>query len=182
MTAAGSVKAAFTNLRLDLEDGVAVVTIDVPDKPVNTLDAGVIAEFGRVFEFLESEPSVRGAVLISGKPDNFIAGADIEQFLTLKTAKDAEALSRSGQQLLARLEKLRVPVVAAINGACLGGGLEASLACAYRIASDNPKTVLAVPEVQLGLIPGAGGTQRLPRQVGLTAALDMILTGKIFLA
>ena len=178
MTAAGSVKAAFTNLRLDLEDGVAVVTIDVPGKPVNTLDAGVIAEFGRVFEFLEGEPSVRGAVLISGKPDNFIAGADIEQFLALKTAKDAEALSRSGQELLARLERLRVPVVAAINGACLGGGLEASLACAYRIASDSPKTVLAVPEVQLGLIPGAGGTQRLPRQVGLTAALDMILTGK----
>ena len=103
MTAAGSVKAAFTNLRLDLEDGVAVVTIDVPDKPVNTLDAGVIAEFGRVFEFLESEPSVRGAVLISGKADNFIAGADIEQFLTLKTAKEAEALSRSGQELLAKL-------------------------------------------------------------------------------
>jgi len=178
MTAAGSVKAAFTNLRLDLEDGVAVVTIDVPDKPVNTLDAGVIGEFGRVFEFLESEPSVRGAVLISGKADNFIAGADIEQFLTLKTAKEAEALSRSGQELLARLEKLRVPVVAAINGACLGGGLEAALACSYRITSDNAKTVLAVPEVQLGLIPGAGGTQRLPRQVGLTAALDMILTGK----
>jgi len=178
MTATGSVKAAFTNLRLDLDEDVAIVTIDVPDKPVNTLNAGVIAEFGRVFDFLEHEPAVRAAVLISGKPDNFIAGADIEQFLELKTAKEAEALSRGGQELLARLEKLRVPVIAAINGACLGGGLEASLACSYRIATDNPKTVLAVPEVQLGLIPGAGGTQRLPRQVGLTAALDMILTGK----
>jgi 3-hydroxyacyl-CoA dehydrogenase/enoyl-CoA hydratase/3-hydroxybutyryl-CoA epimerase len=123
MTAPGSVKAAFTNLRLELDDDVAVVTIDVPNKPVNTLNAGVIAEFGRVFEFLEGEPSVRGAVLISGKADNFIAGADIEQFLTLKSAKEAEALSRAGQELVRRLETLRVPVVAAINGACLGGGL-----------------------------------------------------------
>jgi 3-hydroxyacyl-CoA dehydrogenase/enoyl-CoA hydratase/3-hydroxybutyryl-CoA epimerase len=178
MTATGSVRAAFTNLRLDLDDDVAIVTIDVPDKPVNTLDADVIREFGEVFAFLEGNSDVRGAVLISGKPDNYIAGADIEQFLELKSAKEAEALSRSGQQLLMRLEKLRVPVVAAINGACLGGGLESALACSYRIASDNPKTVLAVPEVQLGLIPGAGGTQRLPRQIGLTAALDMILTGK----
>ncbi len=178
MTASGSVQAAFTNLRLDLDDGVAVVTIDVPNEPVNTLNASVVSEFGRLFDFLEGEPSVRGAVLISGKPDIFIAGADIQQFLTLRTAKDAEALSRAGQQLLARLEKLRLPVVAAINGACLGGGLEAALACSYRIASDNAKTVLALPEVQLGLIPGAGGTQRLPRQIGLTGALDMILTGK----
>jgi 3-hydroxyacyl-CoA dehydrogenase/enoyl-CoA hydratase/3-hydroxybutyryl-CoA epimerase len=178
MTATGSVRAAFTNLRLDLDDDVAIVTIDVPDKPVNTLDADVIREFGEVFAFLEGNSDVRAAVLISGKPDNYIAGADIEQFLELKSAKEAEALSRSGQELLMRLEKLRVPVVAAINGACLGGGLESALACSYRIASDNPKTVLAVPEVQLGLIPGAGGTQRLPRQIGLTAALDMILTGK----
>ena len=178
MSAPGNVQAAFTNFRLDLDAGVVVVTIDLPNEAVNTLTAGVVSEFGRLFDFLESEPSVRGAVLISGKPDIFIAGADIQQFLTLKTANDAEALSRAGQQLLARLEKLRVPVVAAINGACLGGGLEAALACGYRIASDNVKTVLALPEVQLGLIPGAGGTQRLPRQIGLTAALDMILTGK----
>ena len=91
---------------------------------------------------------------------------------------DAEALSRGGQALLERLEALRVPVVAAIHGACLGGGLETALACRYRIATDHPKTVLALPEVQLGLIPGAGGTQRLPRLVGLQRALDMILTGR----
>ena len=83
-----------------------------------------------------------------------------------------------GQDLLDRLETLRVPVVAAIHGACLGGGLEVALACRYRICTDHPKTVLALPEVQLGLIPGVGGTQRLPRRVGLQAALDMILTGQ----
>src|SRR4029078_10829293 len=87
-------------------------------------------------------------------------------------------MSRDGHALLDRLENLRTPVVAAINGACLGGGLEAPLACAYRVASDAPKTVFALPEVQLGLISGGGGTQRLPRLVGLEAALDMILTAR----
>ena len=175
---ATAVRPAFTTLRLDIDGDVAIVTIDDPNAPVNTLNRAVIEDFTRVFELLEGETAVRAAVLISGKPDIFIAGADIEQFLELKDAKDAEALSRHGQELVGRLETLRVPVVAAINGACLGGGLESALACAYRIAADSPKTVLGLPEVQLGLIPGAGGTQRLPRTVGLTAALDMILTGK----
>ena len=170
--------SAFTTMRLDLEDDVAIVTLDVPNAPVNTLTKTVMEEFGALFELLTNETQIRGAVLISGKPDIFIAGADIEQFLTLKSAAEAEQLSLEGQLMLGKLEKLRVPVVAAIHGACLGGGLETVLACAYRIASDHPKTVLALPEVQLGLIPGAGGTQRLPRTIGLAAALDMILTGK----
>jgi 3-hydroxyacyl-CoA dehydrogenase/enoyl-CoA hydratase/3-hydroxybutyryl-CoA epimerase len=117
-------------------------------------------------------------VLISGKPDTFIAGADIEEFLKVRSADDAERLSLDGQSLLDRVEQLRTPVVAAIHGACLGGGLETALACAWRIGTDHPKTVLALPEVMLGLIPGAGGTQRLPRLVGLRNALDMILTGR----
>ena len=170
--------SAFTTMRLDLEDGVAIVTLDVPNATVNTLTPTVMEEFARLFELLANDTSIRGAVLISGKPDIFIAGADIEQFLTLHSAAEAEQLSLGGQLLLGKLERLRVPVVAAIHGACLGGGLEAVLACAYRIGSDHPKTVLALPEVQLGLIPGAGGTQRLPRTIGLAAALDMILTGK----
>ncbi|NUQ20544.1 MAG: fatty acid oxidation complex subunit alpha FadJ, partial [Gemmatimonadaceae bacterium] len=175
---ATAVRPAFTTLRLDLVGDVAVVTIDVPNEPVNTLKRIVVDELASAFESIEGDSAVRAAVLISGKPDIFIAGADIEQFLELKDAKDAEALSRNGQQLLNRVEKLRVPIVAAIAGACLGGGLETALACAWRIAADTPKTVLGLPEVQLGLIPGAGGTQRLPHVVGLTAALDMILTGK----
>ena len=170
--------SAFTSFRLDLEDGVAIVTLDQPNAPVNTLTHTVMEEFKRLFELLNNETDIRGAVLISGKPDIFIAGADIEQFLTLKSAAEAEQLSLDGQLLLGKLEKLRVPVVAAIHGACLGGGLETALACAYRIGTDHPKTVLALPEVQLGLIPGAGGTQRLPRTIGLAAALDMILSGK----
>ena len=165
-------------LKLEHVDGIAVVTIDLPGEPVNKVTAGLRADFATVFDQLVADTSVRGVVLASGKPDTWIAGADIDEFLTMQSANDAEALSRGGQELLARLESLSIPVVAAIHGACLGGGLETALACRYRIASDHPKTVLALPEVQLGLIPGAGGTQRLPRLIGLQRALDMILTSR----
>jgi 3-hydroxyacyl-CoA dehydrogenase/enoyl-CoA hydratase/3-hydroxybutyryl-CoA epimerase len=167
-----------TALRLEVDDGIAIVTIDSPGEPVNIISRAVKNEFISLFQQLDSDTSIRAAVLISGKPDTFIAGADIEEFLEWKTEAQAESASREGHALLDRLENLRTPVVAAIHGACLGGGLEAALACAWRIATDHPRTVLALPEVQIGLIPGAGGTQRLPRTVGLQAALDMILTGK----
>jgi 3-hydroxyacyl-CoA dehydrogenase / enoyl-CoA hydratase / 3-hydroxybutyryl-CoA epimerase len=165
-------------LRLDHEDGIAIITIDLPGESVNKVTAAMRAEFAELFGRIESDATVKGVVIISGKPDTWIAGADIDEFLSLSSAADAEALIRGGQALLARLETLRVPVVAAIHGACLGGGLETALACRYRIATEHPKTVLALPEVQLGLLPGAGGTQRLPRLVGLQRALDMILTSR----
>ncbi len=165
-------------LTLQHLDGIAVVTIDLPGEPVNKVTAGLRAEFSAIFAQLQGDRTVKGVVLISGKSDTWLAGADIDEFLTLKSAADAEALSRGGQELLARLESLDIPVVAAIHGACLGGGLETALACRYRIATDHAKTVLALPEVQLGLVPGAGGTQRLPRLVGLQLGLDMILTSR----
>ncbi len=165
-------------LTLAVDGEIAVITFDLPNEPVNKFSASVIAEFDAILTTIEQDRSVKAAVLISGKPDVFIAGADIDAFLEFRTAKDAADASAFGHRMMSRLEKSRAPVVAAINGGCLGGGLEAALACAYRIATDHPKTVLALPEVQLGLIPGAGGTQRLPRTVGLQAALDMILTGK----
>ncbi|HMI56319.1 MAG TPA: fatty acid oxidation complex subunit alpha FadJ, partial [Gemmatimonadaceae bacterium] len=165
-------------LSVEVTDGIAVITFDLPNESVNKLSRAVKDEFVALVSRLERDTAVRGAVFISGKPDVWIAGADIEEFLQLKTASDAERLSRDGQMLLDSLERLRVPIIAAIHGACLGGGLETALACRYRIATDHPKTILGLPEVQLGLIPGAGGTQRLPRRVGLTNALDLILTGK----
>ena len=165
-------------LSLQHVDGVAVVTIDLPGEPVNKVTAGLRAEFSDLFAAIVADTRLRAIVLYSGKSDTWLAGADIDEFLTLETAADAEALSRSGQALLASLESLKLPVVAAIHGACLGGGLECALACRYRIATDHPKTVLALPEVQLGLVPGAGGTQRLPRLIGLQRALDLILTGR----
>ena len=167
-----------TTLTTVVNDGVAVITLDVPNAPVNTFGRNVREEFVSVLDRLERDQGIRAAVIRTGKPDVWVAGADIEEFLAIETASQAEAMSRDGHALLERLEKLRTPVVAAIHGACLGAGLEAALACAYRVASDAPKTVFALPEVQIGLIPGAGGTQRLPRLIGLEAALDMILTGR----
>jgi len=168
----------MTALRLEHSNGIAIVTIDLPGEPVNKVTAALRTEFAELFGRIESDTMVKGIVLMTGKPDTWLAGADIDEFLTMHSVTDAESLSRGGQALLTRLYSLRVPVVAAIHGACLGGGLETALACHYRIASDHPKTVLALPEVQLGLIPGAGGTQRLPRLIGLQRALDMILTGR----
>lgn len=175
---AESVTAAGQAVTTALDEGVLIVTIDRPGEAVNTLGPELIAEFESVFQRVNDDPLIIGLVLTSGKPDGFIAGADIEQFTKLRTAADAERLSRAGQQLLGRLASLRVPVVAAIHGACLGGGLETALACRYRVCTDHPRTTFSVPEVQLGLIPGMGGTQRLPARVGLQAALDMILTGR----
>ncbi|MGH7605372.1 MAG: fatty acid oxidation complex subunit alpha FadJ [Gemmatimonadaceae bacterium] len=165
-------------LSVEVTDGIAVITFDLPNESVNKLNRAVKDEFVALVSRLEQDTTVHGAVFISGKPDVWIAGADIEEFLALKTATDAERLSRDGQMLLDSVERLRIPIIAAIHGACLGGGLETALACRYRIATDHPKTMLGLPEVQLGLIPGGGGTQRLPRRIGLTNALDLILTGK----
>jgi 3-hydroxyacyl-CoA dehydrogenase/enoyl-CoA hydratase/3-hydroxybutyryl-CoA epimerase len=160
------------------EEGIAVVTFDIPGEPVNTLSPEVGTEFGALMQKLAADAQVKGVVLISGKPDSFIAGAKIEMIQTVKSAAEGEALSRNGQRGFDELEKLSLPVVSAIHGACLGGGLEWALATRYRIATDSPKTQLGLPEVQLGLLPGAGGTQRLPRLVGAQTALDLILAGK----
>ena len=164
-------------LSIDVRDGIAVVTLDAPGESVNTLGPRLRDEFTDFLYRLERDASIHAAVIASGKPDVWIAGADVAELAALPGADDAAQLSRNGQLLLERLEQGK-PVVAAIDGACLGGGLEVALACAYRIAAGSAKTVLALPEVQLGLVPGAGGTQRLPRLVGLAAALDMILTGR----
>ena len=162
----------------EIVNGVAVITIDLPGEPLNKINRAVKDEFVALFDRLERDLNVRAAVLISGKRDSFIAGADIEEFLQLKSAAEAERLSHEGQLLLDSIHEQRTPLVVAIHGACMGGALELSLAAHYRIATDHPKTVLALPEVQIGLIPGAGGTQRLPRLIGVRAALDIILTGK----
>ncbi len=167
--------SAFTT---ELHDSIAVVTFDLPGEPVNKLTAAVKVEFEALLIRLRDDADIRGVVLISGKSDTFIAGADIEEFTALTTQAEAERLSFEGQEMVSRVETLPKPVVAAIHGACLGGGLELALACHSRVATDHPKTQLGLPEVQLGLLPGAGGCQRLPRLIGLRAALDMILTGK----
>jgi 3-hydroxyacyl-CoA dehydrogenase/enoyl-CoA hydratase/3-hydroxybutyryl-CoA epimerase len=159
-------------------DGVAILTFDTPGSPVNILSREVLSEVEELARRVESDPAIRAAVLASGKADSFIAGADLDQVLAMETAEEGAAFSRSGHRILDRIEKGPKPIVAAIHGAALGGGLEVALACRYRIASDHPKTVLALPEVMLGLLPGGGGTERLPKRIGLLAALPMLLTGR----
>ena len=159
-------------------DGVAVVTYDVPGEPVNTLKASFAAEFEEVFGKVASDPAIKAAVLVSGKPSGFIAGADIEMIKAITTAAEAEQMVRQGHKAILKVADSNKPVVAAIHGAALGGGFEVALACHGRVLSDDKKTTLALPEVQLGLIPGMNGLQRLALLSGLQVALDYGLTGK----
>src|SRR5439155_6838339 len=120
----------------------------------------------------------RALILLSGKEEQFIAGADVSEFDHLSEPAEAEAKSREVQQLFGELSLLPYPTVAAINGPCLGGGTELALAMRHRIASNSRKVSIGLPEVQLGILPGFGGTQRLPRLVGLVPAMDLLLTGR----
>jgi 3-hydroxyacyl-CoA dehydrogenase/enoyl-CoA hydratase/3-hydroxybutyryl-CoA epimerase len=159
-------------------DGVFVVRMDIPGEPVNTLKASFAEDFRAVFEQIEKDTACKAVVFTSGKKSGFIAGADITMLQSVKSEREAAELSRVGQKAMDRIEAFRVPVVAAIHGPALGGGLEVALACHARICSDDRKTKLGLPEVMLGLLPGAGGTQRLPRLVPIQSALDLLLTGK----
>ena len=160
----------------EIQGAVAIVTIDRP-KALNALNPEVLADLKAAFEAIDQN-TVRCVVLTGAGDKSFVAGADISMLDACQTAGDAKALSQQGHVVFNELEALNIPVVAAIHGACLGGGLELALACHQRVCSDDGKTMLGVPEVQLGLLPGGGGTQRLPRLVGITTALDMMLTGK----
>ncbi len=164
----------FKTLRYDLDDeGIAVVTIDRPDK-LNALNAAVVGELNQAFRQARSDGAVRGVVLTGAGQKSFVAGADIEQFPSLD-ALQGHRFALRGQAVLNRIEEMPKPVVAAVNGFALGGGCELALACHLRVASENAS--FGQPEVNLGILPGYGGTQRLPRLVGRGLATEMILTG-----
>ncbi|WP_274883135.1 fatty acid oxidation complex subunit alpha FadJ [Vibrio harveyi] len=171
-----SEQKAFS-LKID-EQNIAWLAIDVPNEKMNTLQAAFADEMKEIFAQLKDTNGVKGMIIHSLKPDNFVAGADVRMLEACTTANEAEALAKQGQELFQQLSDLPYPVVAAIHGPCLGGGLELALACDYRVCTDSDKTRLGLPEVQLGLLPGSGGTQRLPRLIGLLPSLDLILTGK----
>ncbi|MGM0563564.1 MAG: fatty acid oxidation complex subunit alpha FadJ [Pseudomonadota bacterium] len=160
------------------DDKVGVVEINVPGDSQNTLKAEFAEEMDNVMNEIRRQPGLKGVVVISTKPGSFVAGADIKLFDQVKTAAEVVDLSRVCQRGFQSLEDLKIPVVAAIEGSCLGGGLELAMACHYRVASSHKSTALGVPEVMLGLLPAGGGTQRLPRLVGIPKALDLMLTGR----
>lgn len=165
-------------LQKEIINGVAIITLDAPGEKVNKLNEELIDEFSGFLNDLEANEELKGAVLLSGKEENFIAGADIEMFKSRETAEELSALSWTGHRILLRVEQCKKPVVAAIHGSCMGGGTELALACHYRIVSEHSDTKIALPEVKLGLLPGMGGTQRLPRLIGIQKALPYLLTGK----
>ncbi len=160
------------------KDGIAILTFDLPNEKVNKLTMQVMVELDRLLDELAANNEIKALVIRSGKDGNFIVGADIAEIRNITDAGSGERLAQKGQAVFSKLEALPFPTVAAIHGPCMGGGLELALACAYRVISNDQKTALALPEVNLGIIPGFGGTQRLPRLVGLSNALDMILSGK----
>ncbi len=163
------------------DDGMFFVGFDYFDKSVNVLDEDVMRQFEEIRANFDSNSSAKAMILASLKRGNFIAGADVEKLAHVRSESDRIALEElltEAHLTLHRMEKSKKPIIAAIEGACMGGGLEIALACHARIASTDEKTVFALPEVKLGIIPGFGGTQRLPRLVGLGQALLMMITGK----
>lgn len=174
--------------KIDVDaDGVALVTFDVPGRSMNTITGKVMAELPQVVERIKTDATIKGAVITSGKASGFCAGADLGE-MGQRTAGDSRSAEEKLRdqfdgafalnKALRALETCGKPVAAAINGLALGGGLEITLACHYRVVADNPKIQLGLPEAKVGLLPGAGGTQRLPRLVGVMQAAPLILEGK----
>jgi 3-hydroxyacyl-CoA dehydrogenase/enoyl-CoA hydratase/3-hydroxybutyryl-CoA epimerase/3-hydroxyacyl-CoA dehydrogenase/enoyl-CoA hydratase/3-hydroxybutyryl-CoA epimerase/enoyl-CoA isomerase len=167
-------------LKLETTDGGnGLITFDLPNSRANTLGRAVLAEFEALLTEVERRSDLRGLVLRSGKPGMFIAGADLRELgSSLVEPDQAKNMTRRGLDVLARFERLPYPTVAAIEGSCMGGGLEVALAFDFRVASTHPKTELGFPEVKVGIIPGWGGTQRLPRVIGPHLAVEMICSGE----
>lgn len=174
----------LTNLHFEIDDhGVATMLIDREGEEINTLSPDLFDEFSSVVERVETDPGIVALVIGSSKENTFLAGADLHWLQSIDSADSARELLAQAQDGFFRLERLTTeqgkPVVAAIHGACLGGGLDLALACSMRITSDDEeRTRLGLPEIHLGIIPAVGGTQRLSRLIGIAAALDLILTGK----
>lgn len=165
--------ADYRFLSIERDDAIATVTVNRPEK-LNALNADTIAELDAAFRELEADAAIRGVVLTGAGEKAFVAGADIAELAQMGPVSGVR-VSRQGQDAFRFLERMRKPVIAAVNGFALGGGLELALACHLRIAAENAR--FGLPEVKLGIIPGYGGTVRLPRLVGRGRALEMILTG-----
>lgn len=166
---------SYQTLLFDVADGIARVTVNRPDK-LNALNDQVMADLGHAADRITTEDAIHGVILTGAGPKAFVAGADIAD-LAKQGPFDGKARALRGQGVLRRLETCGKPVIAAVNGFALGGGCELAMACHIRIASDNAK--FGQPEVKLGIAPGYGGTQRLPRLVGKGRALQLILTGEM---
>jgi len=172
-------EAQILAFRFEVEDNLGILTLDTPNEKVNILSTPVMQELNKFLDELNSRTDLQALILLSGKEGNFIAGAKIEEIENITDPKDGAEKAAMGQAVFSKIAALPFPTIAVIDGACVGGGLELVLACDYRLARDSEKTRIGLPEVRLGIIPGFGGTQRLPRLIGIQRALDFILTGKL---
>ncbi len=168
----------MSTFTIEKNDGLAIITMDIDGLPQNVLNESVGHEFEEVFDDIEKDSSLKAMVFQSGKPGCFVAGADISMLQGIESEEQARESCKLLHTLFQRVADLKITTVAAIDGVCLGGGLELALVFDYRVASSSKTTKIGVPEVQLGVLPGGGGTTRLPRMIALPTALDMILTGK----
>ena len=159
------------------KNNIGILTLYREDKEFNTIDKVFLTEFNDCLDHIQEQKELRGVIICSARED-FMVGADIYELHSFRSAEDGRKASEDMNRTMNRLASLTIPVVAVIHGNCLGSGLELALACTWRLVSDTKETRLGQPEIQLGLIPGAGGTRRLPRVIGLQAAIDMILTGR----
>jgi 3-hydroxyacyl-CoA dehydrogenase/enoyl-CoA hydratase/3-hydroxybutyryl-CoA epimerase len=177
LTQENQTKGSFT---LTVDDRqVATLTFNLADSKVNTFSPAVIEELEKLIDTIAPRTDITAMLILSGKKDNFIAGADLKSFIpALHSRELAAVIIEGGHRLFNKISALPFPTIAVIHGSCLGGGLEFALACSYRLATDHPKTLIGLPEVSLGIIPGWGGTQRLPRLIGLAEGLSMIISGK----
>ena len=166
------------NVKVAVEDRVAVVTID--HRPVNALDRQTLEELGQAAEAIQGDAAVKAVIVTGAGSLAFVAGADIKEVSQLGSAEAAKAMAALGQAVFLKVQRLSKPVIAAINGVCLGGGLELAMACHLRISGDRAR--FGQPEINLGIIPGWGGTQRLPRLIGRAKAIEWILTGDMVTA
>jgi 3-hydroxyacyl-CoA dehydrogenase/enoyl-CoA hydratase/3-hydroxybutyryl-CoA epimerase len=175
----------LVNFKWDQDsDGIVTLTWDAPGKPVNLLSMSAVADLAKAADAIASDAAIKGAVIASAKPGNFCAGADLDEMESYAGGAGADAAKAIFEQMMTlhrtfrKLETCKKPIAAAINGTALGGGLETALACHYRVMADDPKLRVGFPEAQVGLIPGAGGTQRTPRLMGAMAALPFMLEAK----
>jgi len=160
------------------ESGILRIVFDQPGDRVNLLTKELLDELNLILDDVQLRTNIRGILLMSSKPGMFLAGMDVDQIASVRDSHRAAEAARFGQSVFHKLFRMKIPTACAIGGTCLGGGTELALACSFRIAADDPSVGIGLPEVKLGIIPGFGGTQRLPRLIGLTSALDLILTGR----
>lgn len=169
----------YKHWRLETDaDKILWLYFDKENSPVNTMDREVMEELNTIVDSLKNDVEQKGVILASAKSSGFIAGADISQFTKFSDVDEAERLLRRGQMILDKIEALKMPSVAMIDGFCVGGGLELALACRYRVAEEGPKTRIGLPEVTLGIHPGWGGSVRMPRLIGGIQGMNMVLTGR----